>query len=288
VAEESFKMAKSLLTDLNPNALFASGTNAYFAEINRHRLPDSSTSLPCFSINPQVHAHDNWSMVESLAAQPQTIETTRQFAARSVVISPITLQPRFNPNVTDKNSSMASSDTFQEADGRQMSLFGAGWTLGSLGKLAATGHLHSLTYFETTGNHGIMKSEPRGDEPSPFSHLQECVYPIYHVFADLAGYDRVCPTYSSHPLQTEGLTLLNSKNERRIIVANLVAESQEIKIKTGTCQARIRYLDETNVHAAMHEPETFREAEGTICESRSSKIALQLKHYALARVDVVG
>jgi hypothetical protein len=71
------------------------------------------------------------------------------------------------------------------------------------------------------------------------------------VFADLADFNRVCVTHSTHPLQVEGLTLLDAQNRKRILVANLLPEVQEIKIKTGTCQARIRRLNANNAEEAM-------------------------------------
>lgn len=287
--EARINQARQALTDLSPNALFAAGTDANFAEINRRRLPPASTALPCYSITPQIHAMDNWSLVETLAVQPQTVESMQQFAPRSTVISPITLRPRGNPYATrpsqsekDPNNSSANYDP------RQASLFGAGWTLGSIARLAAAGHIHSLTYYETTGWNGLMKNASHRRPNHAWPEFEDCVFPAYHVLADLTGFERVCPTHSSHPLQTEGLTLLDARNRRRILVANLMQKAQGIKIKTGTCQARIRYLDETNVAMAMTEPEAFQALEGEMAESKSGKIALELRPFALARVDVVS
>jgi len=88
-------------------------------------------------------------------------------------------------------------------------------------------------------------------------------------------------------LQVEGMTLVDDKNRRRILIANLLGESQEVKIKTGTCQARVRYLDETNAEAAMLSPEDFSAQPGELVGSVASKIELNLLPYAYARVDIV-
>jgi hypothetical protein len=61
-----------------------------------------------------------------------------------------------------------------------------------------------------------------------------------------------------------------------------------MKIKTGTCQARVRYLDETNAEEAMNDPESYRQREGELKESAAGKIGLNLKPYALARVDILS
>jgi hypothetical protein len=67
----------------------------------------------------------------------------------------------------------------------------------------------------------------------------------------------------------------------------LLGEPQEVKIKTGTCQARVRYLDEKNAEAAMLSPEDFSAQTGELVESVTSKIELNLLPYAYARVDIV-
>lgn len=275
--------AREKLSSVAPNVLFASGTDAYFVEINRSRPAPSSTALPCFSLNPQVHAIDNLTMIENLAGQVAAVESTQKFCSQAVVVSPITLRARTNP---EADSSKAATELPFSVDPRQLSLFGAGWTLGSLARLSNAGNVHSLTYYETTGWNGVMETEKGSPLPDQFPSAPGSVFPMYHVFADLAGFSRIYPTHSSHPLQTEGLTLVDENNRRRILVANLLAETQEIKIKTGTCRARVRYLDETNAEEAMTAPERFRGQTGESKESASGKLELKLLPYALARVDV--
>ena len=111
---------------------------------------------------------------------------------------------------------------------------------------------------------------------------------MYHVFADIAEWPikQIYPTISDHPLQAEALTLFDNRGRRRILVANLLAKAQDIKIKTGTCKAQIRYLDETNAEEAMRNPESFRTHQGATQESVAGKIELKLLPYALARVDI--
>ena len=111
---------------------------------------------------------------------------------------------------------------------------------------------------------------------------------MYHVFADIAEFagKQIQPTHSSHPLITEGLTLFDLKGRRRILVANLSNHVQEVKIKSGTCEGHIRYLDEKSVERAMAEPEKFRSEAPEKCTSVAGKIALRLLPYGLARVDI--
>lgn len=280
-------LARNKLSSSGQNVLFASGTDANFVEINRARPAADSSTLPCYSVHPQVHAFDNATMVENLAGQAATVESLQQFCRRSAVISPITLRARINPDATNDDSGAGSSELPSSVDVRQMSLFGAGWTLGSIGRLATAGNIHSLTYYETTGWRGVMEIESGSSSPEKFRSIPGGVFPIYHVFADLAGYEKLCPTHSSHPLQVEAVTLLDAQNRRCILVANLLNEAQEVKIKTGTCRAQIRYLDETNAEEAMCRPEAFRGQVGRTVDSMSAKIGLELLPYALARVDIL-
>jgi len=260
------QLAQSALSGCAPNALFAAGSRAHFYELNSERSAAHGTALPCFGLTPQVHAQDNRTLVENIAAQPDIVKCARSFAPRAVVVSPITLRP--------------------QADPRQMSLFGAGWTLGSLAHLAAGGNLHSLTYYQTTGPGGIMAGAGAATDSWPAP--PGSVYPVYHVLADMAGYARLCPTLSSHPLQTEAMTLLDATQRRRILVANLTTDTLDLRIKSGTCKAVIRVLNASNVEEAALDPETFRARPGKEATAAGGKLALELGPYALARVDVVG
>ncbi len=94
-------LAREHLTSCAPSAQFVSGTNHFFAELNRGRPPVTLLDGVTYSINPQVHAFDNASLVENLAAQVSTVESARQFSAGlPIIVSPVTLRMRLNPNAT--------------------------------------------------------------------------------------------------------------------------------------------------------------------------------------------
>ena len=123
--------------------------------------------------------------------------------------------------------------------------------------------------------------------PPKFPSLPGAVFPMYLALAEMAGFNRVLPTQSTHPFQVEALTLLDAQNRKRILVANLLPEEQEIKIKTGTCEARVKHLIAAKAEAAMRAPEKFRAEIGEPVASVSGKIELKLAPYAVARVDVL-
>ena len=282
IQERWVALAHELLTPHAPGVLFAAGTLDFFTELNRNRPPANSGAFPCFSINPQVHAFDDATMVENLAGAATQLESVRVFSAKPAVVSPITLKIR------TKGSAQPAGELPTDVDPRQMSLFGAGWTLGMIAQLAATNNAHSLTFYETVGWRGLLEQESGSPLPAHFPSTTGTVFPLYHIFADIGEFPgkQVYPTHSSHPLVTEGLTLVDSTGRRRVLVANLTARQHEIKIKSGTCRGTVRYLDERNAETAMRDPEVFRQEPGESIEAAGGKLALTLLPFAIARIDI--
>ena len=281
--EKWIRRAREKLSSFAPNTLFAAGYRPFFNELNRNRPSKDSAALPCFPVAPQVHLRDHRTLVDNLGVLPALVESARQLLPQAAVISPITLRPVYA--LPGEAVDLPGDELPGDVDARQLSLFGAAWTLGNLARLAGAGPLHSLTYFETTGPRGVMETEAGSLWPEKFPSIPGVVFPVFHLFADLAGFDRIYPTFSSHPLQVEGLTLIDAQNRRRILVANLTGETQELKIKSGTGRARVRMLDETNAEEAMRSPETFRAQTGVEQESVAGKIELKLLPCAIARID---
>jgi D-apionolactonase len=218
---------------LGANAPIAAGTNAYFAELNRNRPPLGAPAMPCFSINPQVHAFDDLSLVETLEAQRSTVETARSFCPWPVVISPVTLRPRFNPNATE-----ADGDATPETDPRQTTMFGAVWTLGTLARLATSPDVRSLTFFETTGPRGVMDENGR-------------LYPMGHVFAALAGWDGVAEADSEAPRRVDALVLDRPGRRRRVLLACLDTQPNRVVLEPVEGPGTARVLTDDGFGAAM-------------------------------------
>jgi D-apionolactonase len=122
------------------------GTNDYFTELNRKRPDKDAGDGTGYSINPQVHAFDNATLVENLEAQASTVRTARSFAGdRWIAVTPVTLRPRFIP----------ANGAPVDPDPRQSLPFNAAWTLGSIKYLAEAG-ANSVTYYELVGKGGVL------------------------------------------------------------------------------------------------------------------------------------
>jgi hypothetical protein len=284
--ERWIRLARDLLSDWQPDAQFAGGTNHFFAELNRGRPPVQLLDAVTYSINPQVHAFDNASLVENLAAQAGTVESARQFSAgRPIIVSPVTLRMRLNPNATAAEPEPAPGELPARVDVRQMSLFGAGWTVGSLKYLAESG-VHSVTYYETTGWLGVMETEAGSPLPARFRSERGGVFPMYHVFADVAEFagGQVVPSRSSDPLTVDGV-VLRQDGHTRVLLANFTDQAQIVNAGPLGERAIVRQLDATNVVEAIRDPEAFRAAPGTGLSTRRGTLAITLPPFAVACVD---
>lgn len=281
-------LARERLAPYDERAEFVSGTNVYFTELNRERPDVSVLDAACFSINPQVHAFDNDSLVENLDAQGSVVESARQFlGGKPVVVSPIVLKPRFNPVATGPEPPPPAGELPPQVDPRQMSLFGAGWTAGSLKYIAESG-CSSVTYYETTGWRGVMETEKGPALPARFRSMPGAVFPLYHVLADAGEFvgGEVLGSRSSHPLAADGI-VMRKQGRVRILLANLGPDIRPVRIGAAGLGHHVRWkqLDERNAEEAMREPERFRADAGRVLEITGQWIEFDLPPYGLLRID---
>jgi D-apionolactonase len=251
---------------------FAAGTDAYFAEINRAGFSSRPGALPCYSMNPQVHASDDVTLMENLVAQADTVEAAWRLSSRPVVVSPITLRPRFNPNATSAFSPAAEGELPPEVDVRQLSPFCAAWTLGSIAALSATGHVHSLTYYETTGWRGVMETERGSLLPERFPSRAGVAFPVFEVLAALSSATRLCRVHSSDPLSVVGLGVLDDQNQTALLVANLRPQTQTIRLNASARHAQADWISGGGGTPLLR-------------ETASNTFELQLPAYACVRVQ---
>jgi hypothetical protein len=264
------------------------GTNMYFTELNRGRPEMAAMDFASYSINPQVHAFDDMSLMENLAPQAETLRTARTFIAapKQIAVSPVTLRPRFNPQAKVQPETRPG-ELPSRVDPRQATLFGAAWTTGSLQHLAAAA---SVTYYETHGWAGLMERESGSALPELFRSTKSGVFPLFHVFASIAGYTMVLPMVSS---DSSAIAVLGLRKPgavdgggTRLVIANLTADVQRVKLAgaiSGSAAAgpwKARILDTETLDEAVRKPEAFQS--GWDWELRGSRRELSLLPYATA------
>jgi hypothetical protein len=261
------------------------GTDANFCELNREQalghVPVAEADFLFWPMNPQVHAADSRSIVETLEAQPDSLRTAFTFApGKPLVISPVTLKPRFNAVATSANTSIASNTLPAPVDLRQASLFAAAWTLGSLAALAAAGAA-SITLFETTGWSGVIEREAGSPWPSDVPTLHGQVFPVYHLLARLAGAGSCLATPPGSDSAHAALTLPDRDGHTRVLLTNLKPQSQRFRL-LGAPSVHVRLLDQESVMAALSNPEDLFARPAVRLNQALGSIELQLRAYALA------
>ncbi len=276
------RLARAFLKPFAPDIPLAVGTNTDFIFLKRTALPLPWMDQVCIALNPQVHAFDNASILETLEAQPVVVESARRLSrGLPVVVSPITLKPRFNPYASGPQPQLAAGEMPPQADPRQRSLFGAGWTLGSLCAMVMAG-AERVTYYETSGWQGVMET----DHGAVRQNALGIVFPLYHVLADAGEFagGQACPLHSSSPLRLSGMALRQG-TRLRYVLANHTAEPLVATLETTGELFEARPLDETNAEAGMREPEIFRRKSGLFVRALDGEITFRLEPYGILTLD---
>jgi hypothetical protein len=266
----------------------AGGTNAYFCQVNQERPDADAVDAIAYPITPQVHAFDEASIVESAQMQAQTVRTALSFSSgRPVVVTPVTLLPRFNPSATQPEADVTPGALPPEVDLRQMSLFAAAWTVASV-KYLAEGGAQSVTYYETTGWRGVIETDEGPTLSERFPSRAGMAFPVYHVLADLgeAKGAAMLSLRSSAPLSVDGLAL-RTADGLRLLITCLVPAPQRVEIgPLASANAALRRLNDVTAHVALFNPELFRSRAPERYAVRNGQLELELAPFEVIRVDL--
>jgi hypothetical protein len=281
------RLVREHLAGVWPGASFAGGTNGNFAELNRQRPDISVMDEVAYTINPQVHMSDERTLLEAIEGQRDTVTTARSFCGTlPICISAVTLKPPFNQAATEEEAAPDPNELPAAVDRRQMSLFGAAWTVASLRSLALAGAA-SITYYETSGWRGLLETMTGSPLPEKFRSFPGMVYPVYWVFAFLAGAKEAALLHvtSDQPLLVEGLAF--KKGSRTgILVANLQPQPQEIRLSAlPGGQAAVTRLNENSMAVAQSDPATFPALNEPV-PIREGEAVLHLEPYETAFLDI--
>lgn len=250
------------------------GTGAYegFAELNLHPPEVDDVEFVTYALNPQTHAVDNRSLIETLPIQAATVRSAKAlYPKMHVVVGPVTLEKRL------KSAAAIGTDL------RLFSLFGAVWTVGSIKYLAQAG-ASSLSYFETSGLRGIMASEENLQLNDAHITQPDCVYPVYHLFADLADFSEIVVSTSSSPLAVEGL-VLKHENRLRILLVNFTEIAQTAQIRGLLGEGQLSTITVQNAMEAIAKPEIFRRYDPTVVKIGNPPFDITIAPLALMRLD---
>jgi hypothetical protein len=266
------------------------GSDCNFCELNREqalgRLRVEEADFVFWSVNPQVHAFDHASVMETLEAQPDTLGTGRAFAGdRPLVVSPVTLRRRFNAVASGPPRAVPPGQLPSEVDARQLSFFAAAWTLGSLEAWFRAG-VESVTYYETTGWRGVMEREAGSPLPEEFPSKAGTVFPLFHVFAALAGCERFAVVTGSEGSPVAALALFGGSDERWLLLGNKTPQDQVVRLLEVPPVCHGRLLHSQAAEDLLLNPAAFRSGGGEPWRVDGQVLTLKLPPYALARLSL--
>jgi len=264
------------------------GSDANFCELNRERalgtLPAGGLDFVAWSMNPQVHAVDSMSVMETLESIGEMVGTARSWGLGPCVVSPVTLRQRFNPVAIAPDARPDPRELPPDVDARQLSLFGAAWTVGCLAELAAAG-VESATIFETTGWRGVMEDASGSNMPGLFASEAGAVFPLYHAFAACVGFSRCGLIAGDSRREIAGLALGGADGARRLLVANLSNAPRVVGLPQAAGGGMWRRLE------AANEPEFRRRPERMLTQPASKLLSgrpvVVLEPHALGILDLV-
>ncbi len=222
-----------------PGISAGTGTNCNFAQLNRSRPDFKDIDFITFAVHPQEHASDERTLIENTAAQQYAVQSAAKFEMhKPVIVSPVTIQRRFNAN--RDNYELLTDDQVMPmgVDPRQMSLFGAVWTVGSL-KYLLDSEVTSISYYETVGERGLFMGEHGSRWPGQFNANKEMIFPIFHIFRTILnkGKYRVPGSYSTNPLVIDGFTVAG-EDSGLLFLSNMTRQKQRVML-TGIDEYRI-------------------------------------------------
>jgi len=230
--KEDLEIARRLLAPYGGGRPIGGGTRAFFAELNRNHPPFELLDFVSYTINPQVHAFDDVSIVETLDGQRASARSAAALGSETPVhVGAVTLRPQWNPNATAPAPPPPPGELPPEVDPRQRTAFAAAWTLGSIKALAESA-VQSVTFYEVEGWKGIMELPSGSPLPAKFPSGPNELFPVFQALLALAAADgqELYPSSSTEPLAVEALAL-RSGERCRVFLLNYTDRDQDVVLQ---------------------------------------------------------
>jgi hypothetical protein len=219
-----------------PSTTVGAGTDYNYRELNCNRFDAEPLDFVSYSIDPQEHAIDDLTIIENIAAQADTVQSTKELygESKAVHVSSLTLRKRFNPAATVSSDKWLSND--RRADPRQQTPFAAVFTLGSI-KTLSQANASSVTFYQTAGRQGILSASGKP-------------YPVYEVLREVltSGSPQVIHTVSSQPLVCDALLLHTHNDTLKLILANYTASDQHVIFRKDAYTLQPYEVRVENIH----------------------------------------
>ena len=247
-----------------PGIRLGGGMFSFFTELNRKRPPSQLLDFITNTTSPIVHAADDRSVMETLEALPWQIKTARHFSNGTPHrVGPSGIGARDNPHgATYSENPDNGRICLAKMDPRQRGLFSAAWTLAYVSELVRGG-VDRISMAAPTGPLGVIYRSTDYDQPYyddlPSAKQAHAVYPVFHVLSSLncASGSKLRSVKVASPDKATAFGWETAEG-RWLLVANLTAGKQTIKLKGVGSKASIGVLDASSFAEATSAPVSFR------------------------------
>jgi hypothetical protein len=273
-----YRAARAALPDLT----IGGGTFAFFTELNRNWPPIGLIDYVTHMVASVVHAADDRSMMENLESFRPIIATVRAFTGKTphrLVASGIGLETGPGgdpaPNPENLRTPMARMDP------RQRGLFGAAWTLASIGEWARGG-VAAVTPAALAGEFGIAHGPLPYAQPWFDDRGRAAVYPLYHVIAGMAqaAGQELIESGSSDPNGIASIAHRLPGGGVRLWLANLRDRPQKVALPPLAGDARLSRLDQSCFEAAALDPAFLQSHSESVTKSE-----IEIGAYGVVRIE---
>ena len=263
-----------------PGVQVGGGMFSFFTELNRKRPPVEGLDFITNTTSPIVHAADDRSVMETLAALPWQIETAKAFSNGTPHrVGPSGIGARDNPHGAAASENPNNLRVcLAKMDPRQRGLFSAAWTLGYVATLARAG-VAAVSMAAPTGPLGIIYRETEYTQPFYDDLEGASVYPVFHTLTALAAAsgNRLLDVQTSEPAKLACLGW-SAKNDKIVMLANLTAGELTVGLPSVPADATLGVLDENSFISATTKPKLFRQAGQLLGDGKQ----VTLRAYAVA------
>lgn len=238
-----------------PKTRIGGGSDIFFTELNRKPTPPATLDYLSFPFTPQAHAGDMLTMTENLNALSDTIRSCRSLAdGRDIHVGPVSFKTRWKFRQSKVEPTMTPYSLPGSVDPRQLSLYGAGWTIGCF-KYLAESKAREIAFYETCGWRGLL-SHPDQPWPTDFLFPAQSVYPVYLVLKEMLKHksEKIVKLISSDPLTVDGVAFLDGQGKEIILMANYTEEDQSVTVAASGPFTQYWSLHEDNIDEALSTP----------------------------------
>lgn len=211
--------------------LIGGGTDHNFVFLNRSPPPINMIDFLSWSANPQQHNCDDTTIIENLIAPQSAAQSAKHIGlSLPIVLSPVTLRPRWNINAPDDPQPIDEDGFPRDVDPKQWGMFGAVWTLMSV-KYLSECEIDDATYYELTGPKGLIYRKAVFSQPAFDDTPNAIIYPLFHVFKELSRNRNaaIVDLSASRPNVVNGLAL-QTKIGIILLLANLTSFNQKVEM----------------------------------------------------------